>query len=561
MMKIKITRLCAVFLVLCSCFGEILRAQDVVLQTLKSEVQREMAGLTANTVPAYFIDYRVEDIRYFQAATSFGSLVQTEKERMRILAARVKVGDYQLDNTHPGSGENGIEGLDDFSGYEILPVDDNEQAIRFVVWQNTQKKYREAAASYKAIRANPRTNTSVADFSKEKKSNFFEAPLSLSLDTARWIAYLKEFSALFLKDPDVISADARLEVNLTRKYYVNSEGTEVVQNQPYSYLQINVAVRSKGQLILPLNRSFFARTPGELPTPESVKAELEKMFAVLVRLKEAPAAEPYTGPAILDAQVAGVFFHEIFGHRIEGHRLRSDADGQTFKSKLNERVLPASLSVTFDPTLQTRAGKHLNGYYAFDDEGVKAQRVIAVQNGVLKTFLMSRAPVAGIAVSNGHGRAAPGSDAVTRQSNLIVETAKPLKMEDLRKMLIKECQRQGRTYGYYFKDVVGGFTLTDRFNPNAFNIFPTEVYRVYADGRPDELVQGVDLIGTPLAMFAEIMAAGNETGVFTGFCGAESGSVPVSAVAPALFVRRIETQKKPKAEQETTLLKRPGVNP
>jgi TldD protein len=473
----------------------------------------------------------------------------------------VKVGDYQLDNTHPATGaDNNLDGISDGYGYEILPLDDNEQALRFLIWQATQKKYREAVARYKAIRANPRTTTSVPDFTKEKKNAYYEAPLSLTLDTVRWLGYLKEFSAVFLKDADIISAEASLQVNLTRKYFVSSEGTEVVQNMPYSYLQVSTSVRSKGQLILPLNRSFFARTPAELPSPETVKQELEKMLTVLVKLKDAPAAEPYTGPAILDAQVAGVFFHEIFGHRVEGHRLRSEQDGQTFKSKLNERVLPTTLSVVFDPTLQNLGTQHLNGFYAYDDEGVKAQRVTAVQNGVLKTFLMSRSPVSGLLSSNGHGRAAPGSDVVTRQSNLIVETSKPLKMDELRKMLVKECQRQGRPYGYYFKDVVGGFTLTDRFNPNAFNIFPTEVYRIYADGRPDELVQGVDLIGTPLAMFAEITAAGNETGVFTGFCGAESGSVPVSAVAPALFVRRIETQKKPKAEQEPTLLKRPTVN-
>lgn len=539
----------------------VLKAQDILLQTLRSEIQREMAGLTSSTVPAYYIDYRVEDVQLFQAATSFGSLVQRESERTRVLTPRVKVGDYQLDNTHPTSGsDTDMPGMSDSYGYEILPLDDNEQALRFLVWQATQKKYREAVAKYKSIRANPRTSSAIADFTKEKKTSYLEPALQLALDTTRWLTYLKEFSAVFLKDPDIISADASLQVNLTRKYFVSSEGTEVVQNMPYTYLQISASVRSKGQLILPLNRSFFARTPAELPVPEKVKAELEKMLMVLIKLKDAPAAEPYTGPAILDAQVAGVFFHEIFGHRVEGHRLRSEQDGQTFKSKLNERVLPSTLSVLFDPTQQTLAGQHLNGFYAYDDEGVKAQRVIAVQNGVLKTFLMSRAPVSGIVNSNGHGRAAPGSDVVTRQSNLIVQTSKPLKMEELRKMLVKECQRQGRTYGYYFKDVVGGFTLTDRFNPNAFNIFPTEVYRIYADGRPDELVQGVDLIGTPLAMFAEITAAGNETGVFTGFCGAESGSVPVSAVAPALFVRRIETQKKPKAEQEPTLLKRPAFN-
>jgi TldD protein len=262
----------------------------------------------------------------------------------------------------------------------------------------------------------------------------------------------------------------------------------------------------------------------------------------------------------LHAQSAGVFFHEIFGHRVEGHRLRSEFDGQTFKEKINEQVLPKSLDVIFDPTLAKYDGKQLNGFYQYDDEGVRGQRVKAVEKGILKNFLMSRSPLENFATSNGHGRSSIGMSAVSRQSNLIVENSKPLSMDELRKMLIKECIKQGKKYGYFFKDVMGGFTTTDRYNPNAFNIFPTEVYRVYVDGKPDELVRGVDLIGTPLSMFAEITAAGDTKDVFIGFCGAESGSVPVSAVAPSLFVRRIETQKKPKENQEATLLPSPEGN-
>nr|WP_236676097.1 metallopeptidase TldD-related protein [Chryseolinea lacunae] len=283
------------------------------------------------------------------------------------------------------------------------------------------------------------------------------------------------------------------------------------------------------------------------------------MIATLEKLKTAPLAEPYSGPAILLAPAAGVFFHEIFGHRVEGHRMKKEYDGHTFKAKINEYVLPKTLQVYFDPTLSEIDGKPLNGGFKYDDEGIKSQRVTVVDKGMLKTFLMSRTPLENLSHSNGHGRASLGMEPVSRQSNLIVETTKGVSMDELRKMLVKECKRQGKPYGYLFRDVVGGFTITDRYNPNAFNIFPTVVYRIYADGRADELVRGVDLIGTPLAMFAEIQATGNDRDTFIGFCGAESGYVPVSAASPSLFVRRIETQKKPKQHQEATLLARPGT--
>jgi TldD protein len=252
-----------------------------------------------------------------------------------------------------------------------------------------------------------------------------------------------------------------------------------------------------------------------------------------------------------------VFFHEIFGHRIEGQRLRSNNDSQTFKTKVGSSVLPKFISVYSDPTLDNYNGVKLIGSYQYDDQGVKSQRVAVVEKGILKNFLMSRAPLEGFETSNGHGRANTGLQPTSRQSNLIIETTSPNSPEELRKKLISECKKQGKAYGYLFQDVVGGFTLTQVYTPNVFNIFPTEVYRVYVDGRPDELVRGVNLIGTPLAMFSEIEATGNKPEVFSGICGAESGNVPVTAVAPALFVKKIETQRKPNANESIPVLARP----
>ena len=103
--------------------------------------------------------------------------------------------------------------------------------------------------------------------------------------------------------------------------------------------------------------------------------------------------------------------------------------------------------------------------------------------------------------------------------------------------------------------------MTGRFIPNAFNVMPTEVYKVYVDGRPDELVRGVDLVGTPLAMFSQITDAGDDPAVFTGTCGAESGWVPVTAISPSLLVKQIEMQKKSKSQDRPPILERPDSTP
>jgi predicted Zn-dependent protease len=265
------------------------------------------------------------------------------------------------------------------------------------------------------------------------------------------------------------------------------------------------------------------------------------------------------GPAILSGRAAGVFFHEIFGHRIEGHRQRDESEGQTFTNSVEKPVLPEFLSVRFDATRKASGGVDLNGWYAFDDQGMEARPVQLVQNGILKTFLMARTPVSGFANSNGHGRAQQGYEVVSRQSNLLVESKKEVSDAQLRTLLIEEVKRQKKPYGLYFEQVTGGYTTTRRQGLQAFTVVPLVVYRVYADGRPDEMVRGADIVGTPLASFSRILATSDKSEVFNGYCGAESGSVPVAAVSPALLVSEIEIQRKPESKDMGPLLPRPRV--
>ncbi|WP_143785718.1 metallopeptidase TldD-related protein [Ohtaekwangia koreensis] len=544
--------------------------QDSLMNILQAELTRSMQELKKATIPAYYIDYRVHDIQYAHLQASFGSLTQSVANKNRVLMTRVKVGDYKFDNTHPMSLRemNYMPGSGG-SGRAMLPYENDALAIKYGVWTATQGEYKQALETYKSVKASSERvgaqPSVIPDFSNEQPASYYEPPLpdfSSTVNLTVWQEKIKKYSALFLQNKDLVTADVNLSITAERKYFLSTENTKIVQNSTAVYMNIAASIRATDGDIVPLHISYYAAMPEGLPGDEKIMEDVKKMIATLAKLQNAPLAEPYSGPAILVAQTAGVFFHEIFGHRIEGHRLKNEEDGQTFKAKVGELVLPKTLNVYFDPTLHAIAGKSVNGWFQYDDEGIKSQRVNVVEKGILKNFLMSRTPLENFAHSNGHGRASVGADPVSRQSNLVVETDKPVSMTDLRKMLIKECNKQGKAYGYLFKDVVGGFTVTDRYNPNAFNIFPTEVYRIYTDGRPDELVRGVDLIGTPLAMFAEIQAAANDRDVFIGFCGAESGSVPVSASSPSLFVRRIETQKKPKEHLETMLLERPGsVNP
>lgn len=335
------------------------------------------------------------------------------------------------------------------------------------------------------------------------------------------------------------------------------EGSNLATSGVVWRIGIQAATKADDGMELPLYATYFARTAAGLPSEAQLVREAREMVAQLARLRSAPLVDPATVPAILSGRAAGVFFHEIFGHRIEGHRQRNADDAQTFAKRLNESVLPPFLSVVFDPTREKLGDVALSGHYHFDDEGVRARPVTVVDKGVLKTFLLGRTPLAAFPQSNGHGRAQPGRRPVSRQSNLLVQSEQAVSSERLMEMLREEIRRQGKPFGLYFENIEGGFTQTGRTAPNAFNVLPNLVYRVYADGRPRELVRGVDLIGTPLAAFSKIIATDDRMEIFNGMCGAESGSVPVAAASPALLVSEVEVQKKQQSQETLPILPAP----
>jgi predicted Zn-dependent protease len=339
---------------------------------------------------------------------------------------------------------------------------------------------------------------------------------------------------------------------------VSTEGPRLLHGRDFANLSSEARGKATDGMDLMALEDFQASDPAHLPPPAVIDAAASRAAGNLSKLVQAPAVEPFVGPAILSGRAAAVFFHEIFGHRIEGHRQKDESEGQTFTKSVGTKVLPDFLSVVFDPTKRKIDGIDLNGWYDYDDEGVKGQPVLAVDKGVLKTFLMSRSPIKGVDHSNGHGRRQPGREPESRQSNLIVESTNAVSDAKLRQMLLDEVKKQGKPYGLYFKDITGGYTTTERNGPQAFKVIPVIVYRIYPDGRPDELVRGADIEGTPLASFNKILATSDKTEVFNGYCGAESGFVPVSAVSPAILVSEIEIAKKAKSNDRPPLLSEPS---
>ena len=506
-----------------------LQAQSSLLEILSDELAREFTILQKEEVSPYFMEYRASDIHSITLTGSFGSLTDQMKNKYRVLFTSVKVGDYSFDNNHPSENGNDWNGGGRMQSTQ-LPLENNEVAIRQKIWRLTDLNYKSAVSAYQNLLTNSKKRDSIPDFSKENPYQHEDPPMEDflgELDQEEWVSKVKEYSGVFLGDRAFIDGEAALNFSTERKYYVSTEGSRIAQNQTSATLILSASILAEDGDIIPLEKVFHARIPEELPSSDSVIFACQTLVKDLRKLSIAPKAEPYSGPAILSASASGVFFHEIFGHRIEGHRLKSKSDGQTFKTRIGESVLNKNLSVISDPTLSDYNGHYLNGYYAYDEQGIPGQKVTVVEDGILKSFLMSRQPLETDSRSNGHGRANASSEAVSRQSNLIISAKKTRSEEQLRKTLLQKCRKLGLEYGYYIEEVSGGFTTTDRYQPNVFNILPRKVFRIYTDGRPDELVRGVTLIGTPLVMFSGIEAAGDQMGIFNGTCGAESGGIPV----------------------------------
>ncbi len=533
-------------------------SQDKLINILDEEVQREMQILKKQEIPAYYISYRVEESRIYTISSSFGAITSSLDSKSCRFTITVRVGTPQFDNFHSFPAG---------SSYRNFPSADEPKAVKQVLWNATNEAYQQAVSGYARAKASMAVKVQEEDkspdFTLEEAKNYFEPPFTtqeIKLDITSWENRMKKYSSAFLKDSAIFSGTGSFSYQVTRKYFVSSEGDKIVQNNTYSRAGFGGIIKAKDGMEMPLNESYFAYNPEGLPSDKTMTNDLNDLVNNLVALKKAPVADPYSGPALLSGKAAGVFFHEIFGHRVEGQRMKNEADAQTFKKKISEQVLPASLSVYCDPQSKIYNNLEMSGNYLYDDQGSKGERVDIVKAGILKDFLMSRTPINNFPKSNGHGRAMAGMQPAARQSNLIVETSQPKTNQELRAVLIKLAKEQNKTYGYLFDEVEGGFTSTGRFQPNAFNVTPTLVYKVYTDGRPDEIVRGVDLVGTPLAIFSQIDQAGGKSETFNGYCGAESGSIPVACVAPMVALRLIETQKKVKSQELPIILSRPDSN-
>lgn len=518
-----------------------------IIKILKKELDRNYLKLRIeDNPPPFFISYLYRKSSNYNIWGKYGDIFEDNTDNNTSIYVEIRIGEPKFDNTISGGLYNNSTGEDSYR-WIAGPVDANSDGLKHTLWRLTDLKYKEALIEYYQKKSQMIKEVLIhkapLDFSYEKPSLFKKKLSTFHIPKKEWKNLIKKYSKFFRKYKYIDNSYLSLMARNTTKYYVNTEGSEITSEEILYGLNLTAHALAKDGMFLERSWNEVFANLEEFPSDEHIIEKIDKIVLELEQLRNAELLKPYTGPAILYPSAAGIFFHEAIGHRLEGERLLSPGEGQTFKGKIGNNILPEFISIYDDPVIKEFNGKSLAGHYLYDDEGIPAEKVVLVENGRLKNFLLSRAIVGDFSNSNGHGRSAYHEDPIARMANFFIKSSLEYDKDKLKELLIEEIKKQGNDFGLIIKEARSGETNTNRYNFQAFKGQPTMVYKLEPDSGKEILVRGADFIGTPLTSVQKVIAAGNDYKAVNGFCGAESGFIPVSTIAPSILIKEVEMQR------------------
>lgn len=526
---------------------------DPILEAMAAELRRSRQGLRVPGSPRpYYMSYVLRRRRELLLEAAYGSLQRRRDREQGLLHVDVRVGSHQFDNVIDG-GLGGDDTQRESADWLTAPDDLDPIALRYSLWKLTQIKFDEALEDYydhrKAMVAEY-LRDEVASFTREDACRHLESIEAFDrteqLPIERWSSELVELSRRLLEHPDIHDPGLSIHGERVHRWFVDSNGSVVRSSDLWLEFEVRGWVLTEDGVYVEASRSWPARSVAEMLDAQTMSVLFDEVVAELAELREAESPGSFIGPALLLGQAASTMFHEALGHRLEGNRLVARGETRTFAHLLGERILPPGLHVFDDPTITRVAGRSLWGSYRVDDEGVPARRAELVRDGLLVGFLRNRAPLPDSSErSNGHGRTAGVERSMARMGNLIVESdpAHQQTQAALEAKLVALAREQGRRYAALIHRVRAGETATDSYD---FQVFKGELAYVElldVETGVRRRVRDLELIGTPLSALQRIVAFGGEAGVDHGYCFAESGSVPVGGVAPAIVLSEVELQQ------------------
>jgi predicted Zn-dependent protease len=493
------------------------------------------------------MSYLVRDIENYTVWARYGSLYQDKRDHKRVCYADVRVGSYRYDNTSKGGLSDNNEESE--ANYEItdLPIENDLDSFHFSLWRLTDAKFRDAVSKFHGKKSRDVSfldqNRSLPSFQKLATETSIAKLRSFAVDQEHWKQFVKKASVVFKKFPEIKNSYVEFSTDLVTKIFVSSEGVQRVWQEPLYSLTAYFWYHTK-ELDQDYSIVRHVARMDELPDFNAFKKAIEEKVAQFREVAGGDEMTSYAGPVLMAPKAAGLFLHEVVGHRLEGSRLLSESEGRTFRDKVNRRIMHPDLTLIDDPGIASVGAQSLIAHYPFDDEGAPARPAMLVDKGVLKGFLTTRSPLQKRGhQSNGHARNHGDERPISRMANLVVRSHSPHSWDDLKEMLIAEIKRRKLPYGIILLDVEGGETETEAYNFQAFLGQIAVAVKIYPNGK-ERYVRGVDFVGTPLSSLNDIIGVGRDLLVDNGFCGAESGTIPVSTVAPAMLLSNLELQAK-----------------
>jgi len=526
---------------------------------MSDELNRSVSELQFKDLEKpYFVQYIVLEQERYRASATFGALTASDSSLVRYVQAQVRVGDYDFDNSEFVTGP-GFQGPPSAGVTTQAVIDNDYDGIRHSLWLATDAAYKQSIEQFARKRAfvqNKVRDEQIPDFSQERPVTALVARRALDIDKAKWEKQVREWSALFKDFPAVEESTVAVEAQLTHRYLVNSEGTRTMQPSLLVSVEIDAGTEASDGMRLRHWIPFNAGSFDQLPPPAEIVKAIRQMAADLTSLRVAPVLNAdYSGPVLFTGQASAEMFARVLVPNLSGQRLplSDQQQGQTIRSelldRLNRPVLPRFLSVFDDPTTQRIGNQELLGHYQVDDQGVPARRVSLIEQGVLKSFLMSRRPSKDMPQSNGHGRSGVPGRETAQIGNLFIQSSEGKSYEDLKQQLIKMCQEENLQYGILIKSLI-----SDGRSPIGS---PVLTYKVYvADGR-EELIRGAFAQGIPIRSLRQIEAVGNDTFVVNRLAGSNELPTPTSIVAPSVLLEEVELKRPTGTQQKPALLTHP----
>jgi len=506
------------------------QADDVLLRAMQAELDRNKAQLKMEGAPApYYLEYRVAEVNEYEAHAGFGSVTMETRTDMRFLRAVVRIGDYK-DDSYFGAGQGAAE---------FIGLDDDMLELRHQLWLITDRAYKEAVEALAAKRATLKKfqiEQPVDDFARAPAVQLVGPVVKLDADPQPWRKAVVDATALYRKYPDIQGLEAFVALSALNEYFVNSEGTVTRQGKNFYRLGLSAYTQAPDGLYLYRSPSFAASRLEELPAPQRFVALADGVLEGLVKMRDAPVVEEeYRGPVMFVPDAANDVVTALVGKNVLGHRPRPGANARTtgeYASSFKSRVLPEFVSVTDDPTLAEFKGQTLIGHYEIDAEGVKAQPVKVIENGILINYLLGRQPIRDFPSSNGHGRAAVSGPPSPGLGNLILTSSHPVSRDDLKKRMLEICHEQGKPYGYLVRTVASN------------NLYPLVIYRVWEKDGHEELVRGAVFKELDTrALRNNLIALGDDAEPSNTIPGVASSVISPSLLFDELEVKRTETGK------------------